>query len=136
MHKKYDNTYWYLLDGLRQDFLNINYNIEKHNFIDKLYSKRTTFDYVMTAAGGTYTSMHAIFTLLLPSYNGMTGFNREAFRKFNQEIFTITNYFQLAGYETFRYGDTDLSRAVLMSGFKRWEGSGLRGGGRVLKIQD
>lgn len=132
VYKKYDNIYWFLIDGLRPDFLHINQKIGRQNFIDKLCSMGTTFDHVMTAGGGTFTSMHSVFTSLLPSYNGMTGFNKETFRKFNQEIFTITDYFQLAGYETFRYGDTDLSRAVPMSGFKRWEGSGYKGG-RVLK---
>lgn len=62
----------------------------------------------------------------------MTGFEQEAFRKFDQQIFTIADYFQVAGYETFRYGDADLSRAVPMSGFKRWESSGYKIG-RILK---
>ena len=78
--------------------------------------------------------MHSIFSSLLPSYNGVTGAEKTAIRKFNQNIFTITDYFQLAGYETFRYDDAD-GPDCPMSGFKRWEGSGYYEG-RTLRYTD
>lgn len=130
--KKYQNIYWFLIDGLRPDFLHINQGRENWNFIDRLCSKGTVFNHVVTAGGGTFTSMHAIFTSLLPSYNGVTGWDKSALRNFNQDIFTIADCLQLAGYETFRYDDVDLSRETPMSGFKRWEGAGYKVG-RVLR---
>lgn len=130
--KLYQNVFWFLIDGLRPDFLHINGSEKNQNFIDKMCSRGTVFDCVVTAGGGTFTSMHAIFTSLLPSYNGATGWDKSALRNFNQEIFTIADYFQLAGYETFRYDDADLSRETPMSGFKRWEGAGYKVG-RILR---
>lgn len=133
--KKYDNVFWFLIDGLRPDFLHLNTEETKKNYIDELLSNATVFSNVVTAGAGTHTSMHSIFTSLLPSYNGATGWEKGALRKFNQEIFTIADYFQLAGYETFRYCDTIEERAVPMSGFKRWEASGYNTG-RVLNNTD
>lgn len=130
--KKFNNIYWFLIDGLRPDFLHIDEKKQNQNFIDQLCSGGTVFDHVVTAGGGTFTSMHAIFTALLPSYNGVTGWDKSALRSFNQEIFSIADYLQLAGYETFRYDDLDLSRETPMSGFKRWEGGGYKVG-RVLR---
>ncbi len=130
--KKYENVYWFLLDGLRPDFLRIGQEREKQNFIDKLCARGTVFDHVVTAGGGTYTSMHAIFTSLLPSYNGVAGWDMSALRNFNQNIFTMADYFQLAGYETFHYCDMDSARDVPMPGFQRWEGGGYKPG-RVLR---
>lgn len=48
---KYNNIYWFLIDGLRPDFLHISAEKEKQNFIDKLCSEGTTFNHVMTAGG-------------------------------------------------------------------------------------
>lgn len=125
--KKFDNVYWFLIDGLRPDFLNIKVDkCVKKNYIDKLLERGTVFNNVVTSSAGTYTSMHSIFTSLLPSYNGETGWTRTALRKFNQNIFTIADYFQLAGYETYAYADTDEGRPVPMSGFKIWESCGYR----------
>lgn len=131
-HKKYDNIFWFLLDGLRPDFLHINDKEENQNFIDKLCSRGTIFDRVVSAGGGTFTAMHAVFSALLPSYNGVTGWDMSALRSFNQDIFTVADYFQLAGYDTFRYADVDRTRETPMSGFKRWEGGGYKFG-RVLR---
>ena len=64
-HKKYDNIFWFLLDGLRPDFLHINDKEENQNFIDKLCSRGTIFDRVVSAGGGTFTAMHAVFSALL-----------------------------------------------------------------------
>lgn len=132
--RKYDNVYWFLIDGLRPDFLHIkeDYCAEK-NYFDELLEKGTVFNNVVTSGAGTYTSMHSIFTSLLPSYNGETGWTRTALRKFNQNIFTIADYFQLAGYETYAYADTDEGRPVPMSGFKIWESCGYR---NILKTTD
>lgn len=125
----YDNVYWFLIDGLRPDFLRINGNKEvEENFFDELISKGTMFNKVITAGSGTFTSMHSIFSALLPSYNGASGWAKKALRNFNQEIFTVADYFQLAGYETFTYSDTDESIPVPMSGFKICESSGYVGG--------
>jgi len=124
VEKKYKNVFWFLIDGLRPDFLHLDADSETCNFIDKCLLKGTVFNHVVTAGGGTFTSMHSIFTSLLPSFNGVTGWEKRALRNFNEEIFTITDYFQLAGYETFRYDDADLSRDCPMNGFKHWEGSG------------
>jgi len=123
VEKKYKNVFWFLIDGLRPDFLHLDGDPKKQNFIDKCLMKGTVFNNVVTNGGGTYTSMHSIFSSLLPSYNKMTGVVKEAFRNFDQEIFTIPDYFQLAGYETFRYDDADGPDCPI-SGFKRWESSG------------
>lgn len=127
--KKYNNVFWFLIDGLRPDFLQLgNRNRLRNNFFEQLVSESTVFSNVVTANAGTHTSMHSIFTSLLSSYNGATGWSKSALRNFNREIFTITDYFQMAGYETFRYDDVDDDRAVPMSGFKRWESSGYKVG--------
>lgn len=126
---KYNNVYWFLIDGLRPDFLKINGNKEvKENFFDELIRKGTMFSNVVTAGSGTFTSMHSIFSSLLPSYNGAEGWAKQILRNFNQEIFTITDYFQLAGYETFMYSDTDEGKPVPLSGFKVCESSGYLAG--------
>ena len=123
--RKYKNIFWFLIDGLRPDFLHLkNSNKISKNFFEQLVSNATVFSNVVTTNAGTHTSMHSIFTSLLPSYNGATGWAKQALRNFNQEIFTIADYFQMAGYETFRYCDADGERTVPMSGFKRWESSG------------
>ncbi len=124
---KYNNVFWFLIDGLCPDYLNLCGNSDvNNNFLDQLMSKGLVFNNVVTTASGTHTSMHSIFTSLMPSYNGATGWTREALRNFNQEIFTVADYFQLAGYETFRYCDADGERTVPMSGFRRWESSGYK----------
>jgi len=128
MKKNYKNVFWFLIDGLRPDFLHTGSGSEEQNFIDKCLMKGTLFDHVVTAGSCTFTSMHSIYTSFLPSYNGMTSWNKITSRKLNQDIFTIADYFQLAGYETFRYDDAELSRDCPMSGFKRWEGSGYQVG--------
>lgn len=133
--KKYDNIFWFLIDGLRPDFLHLGEEQSKKNYIDKTLSNATVFNNVLTAGAGTHTSMHSIFTSLLPSYNGASGWEKRALRNFKREIFTLADYFQLAGYETFRYCDTIEERAVPMSGFKRWEASGYNTG-RVLENTD
>lgn len=132
---KYKNIFWFLIDGLRPDFLHLNDDAKQCNFIDRCLLRGTVFTNVVTAGAGTHTSMHSIFTSLLPSYNGAVGYEKSALRNFRQEIFTISDYFQLAGYETFRYGDADLERACPMTGFKRWEGSGYHIG-NILKHTD
>lgn len=130
----YKNVFWFLIDGLRPDFIQLeNSNETSNNFFEQLLSNATVFNNVVTTNGGTHTSMHSIFTSLLSSYNGATGWTKEALRNFNQEIFTITDYFQIAGYETFRYCDADGERAVPMSGFKRWESSGYKVGDVLYK---
>ncbi len=128
--KKYKNVFWFLLDGLRPDFLQID---PKGNFVEKLLSNATVFNHVVTTAAGTHTSMHSIFSSLLPSFNGATGWSIEALQNFNQNIFTIADFFQMAGYETFRYNDADGERGVPMSGFKRWESSGYKIGKVLFK---
>lgn len=125
--KKYDNIFWFLIDGLRPDFLHLEEQSQK-NYVDKLLSNATVFNNVITAGAGTHTSMHSIFTSLLPSYNGAAGWEKEALRNFKREILTLADYFQLAGYETFRYCDDIGERTVPMSGFKRWESSGYKVG--------
>ena len=125
--KKYDNVYWFLLDGLRPDFLHIgDKKSTEQNFFDKLLERGTVFNNVVTTGAGTFTSMHSIFTSLLPSYNGATGWTKTALRKFNQNIFTIADYFQLGGNETYVYADTDGDKPVPLSGFKIWESCGYR----------
>lgn len=121
--KKYNNVFWFLIDGLRPDFLHTNRQSGNNNFLDHILSKATVFDHVVTAGSGTRTSMYSIFTSFLPAYNGMTGWDKMALRNFDQSLFTIADYFQLAGYETFRYCDADCAREVPMSGFKTWESS-------------
>lgn len=123
---KYKNIYWFLIDGLSPQHLNISTGSEsiKKNFFDELFSKGTMFSRVYVANGGTHTSMHAIFTSLMPSYNGATGWTYDALRQFDTRFFTITDYMKNAGYATFRYCDTHRSRTVPMSGFDVWESSG------------
>lgn len=124
--KKYNNIYWFLIDGLRPDFLHINGGEGEKNFIDRMLEKGSLFNNVITAGSGTHTSMHAVFSALLPSYNGAVGWDKETLRQFRQDIFTLADYFQLAGYETFRYGDALGEKAVPLSGFKRWESGGYK----------
>lgn len=130
--KLYQNVFWFLIDGLRPDFLHINGGEGEKNFIDRMLEKGSLFNNVITAGSGTHTSMHAVFSALLPSYNGAAGWDKDILRQFKQDIFTLADYFQLAGYETFRYGDALGEKAVPMSGFKRWESSGYKIG-RILR---
>lgn len=130
--KKFNNIFWFCIDGLRPDFLHIKGEETEKNFIDRLLEKGSLFNNVITAGSGTHTSMHSIFTSLLPSYSGAAGWDKEALRRFRQEIFTLADYFQLAGYETFRYDDALGEKSVPLSGFKRWECGGYKIG-RVLE---
>lgn len=68
--KKYQNVFWFLIDGLRPDFLNLGETGKKRNFIDQILLRGSVFTHVVTANAGTHTSMHSIFTSLLSSYNG------------------------------------------------------------------
>lgn len=120
----YKNVFWFLIDGLRPDFLHLDAEPGRQNFIDRILRKGTVLNCVASAGGGTHTCMHAAFTSLLPSFNGAAGWEKEALQDFRQEIFTVADYFQLAGYETFRYMDAALERGCPMSGFRRWEDSG------------
>ena len=60
--KKYDNIFWFLIDGLRPDFLHLGEEQSQKNYIDKTLSNATVFNNVLTAGAGTHTSMHSIFT--------------------------------------------------------------------------
>lgn len=124
---KYRNIYWFLLDGLSPKYLNCCGATEKEsNFIDELISKGTCFSQVYSANAGTHTSMHVFFSGLYATINGATGWTLDSLRKFDPEIFTITDFFKEAGYNTYRYCDADGERTAPMSGFDLWESSGFR----------
>lgn len=118
------NVFWFLLDGLSPDFLSYCTSKKIENEIDEIVSKGATFTNVACTAGGTHCSMHSIFTSMMPSINGATGWYRKALRGIHKEIYTLTDYFKLNGYQTFRYCDAEYERAVPMSGFDIWESSG------------
>lgn len=119
------NVFWFLIDGLSPNNLYScgNTNV-KRNFFDELIEQGVVFTNVASTAAGTHTSMHSIFSSLMPSVNGATGWVREALRGFKPEIFTLTDLFKYRGYNTFRYCDADGERTVPMSGFDVWESSG------------
>lgn len=120
------NVYWFLLDGLSPLFLKScskNKNLSK-NFIDEILESSCVFSNVAATQGGTHTAMHSLFSSMLPSINGAAGWTLQALRNFNQEIFTITDFFNQCGYETFRWSDADSERVIPMSGVKIWESSG------------
>lgn len=125
MSDKKRNVYWFLIDGLSPNCLNScgNKNLEI-NFFDELISKGFVFTNVASTAAGTHTSMHSVFSSMYPSINGASGWNEKALRRFNQNIFTLTDFFKMNGYDTFRYGDAMLERDVPKSGFDVWESSG------------
>lgn len=119
------NVYWFLIDGLSPYHLNSCGNdTVVRNFFDELVEKGILFTNVASTAGGTHASMHSIFSSLMPSANGAEGWARESLRKFDPEIFTLTDLFKYKGYNTFRYCDADGERTVPMSGFDIWESSG------------
>ena len=119
------NIYWFLIDGLSPLYLNICGNKKiPLNFFDNVMSQGVVFSNVAATQGGTHTSMHSIFSSMLPSINGATGWVREALINFNQEIWTFTDLIKKNGYSTFRYGDADGERCVPFSGFDIWESSG------------
>lgn len=124
---KYRNIYWFLLDGLSPKYLNSCGAKEcEANFIDELISKGTRFSQVYSANGGTHSSMHVFFSGLYSFVNGVMGWPLESMRRFDPEIFTITDFFKEAGYNTYRYCDADEERTVPMSGFDYWESSGYK----------
>ena len=124
---KYRNIYWFLLDGLSPKFLNSCGAKEcEANFIDELISRGTCFCQVYSANGGTHSSMHVFFSGLYSFVNGVMGWPLESMRRFDPEIFTITDFFKEAGYNTYRYCDADGERTVPMSGFDYWESSGYK----------
>ena len=118
------NVYWFLIDGLSPEFLDYCEGKEPQNFIEEILAKGTTFTNMCCTAGGTHCSMHSIFTSLLPSINGCTGWYRDAMRGFEKGIYTLTDFFKEKGYSTFRYCDAEYERTVPMSGFDVWESSG------------
>ena len=119
------NVYWFLIDGLSPDFLSsCGAGVASDSFFDSLLRKGCTFSNVASVAAGTHTSMHAVFSSMYPSINGASGWDKRALRRFNHDIFTITDLFKMSGYHTFRYGDADGERDVPMSGFDVWESSG------------
>ncbi len=120
------NVFWFLIDGLSPAHLrSCGNNKVEHNFFDELIEKGYVFTNVASTAAGTHTAMHSVFSSMYPSVNGATGWSIEAQRKFNQCIFTLTDYFKLKGYSTFRYGDAIKERDVPKSGFDVWESSGV-----------
>ena len=121
------NVYWFLIDGLSPLYMNISGNSDiKENFFDNYLKDAVVFSNVASTAAGTHCSMHSIFSSLLPSVNGASGWSKKALRRFNKRILTLTDYFKLEGYRTFRYSDADGERNVPMSGFDVWESSGYR----------
>ena len=121
---KMRNVYWFLLDGLSPDFIPYCTDRIVLNGIDDIISQGTTFTNIACTAGGTHCSMHSIFSSMLPSVNGATGWYRKALRGFNKEIFSLTDFFKMNDYHTYRYCDAEYERAVPMSGFDVWESSG------------
>lgn len=120
------NVYWFLIDGLSPDFLS---SCGKDNlvptFFDSLIEKGFVFTNVASTAAGTHTAMHSVFSSMYPSINGASGWNLKALRNFNPDIFTLTDFFKLNEYSTFRYGDAVGERDVPKSGFDVWESSGV-----------
>lgn len=124
MQSQRANIYWFLLDGLSPWFLHsCGQSNLKENFIDELIQRGTVFTNVFTTDAGTHTSLHSIFSSLLPSYNGAVGWPRKALRKFDKNIDTFTDRLKQLGYATYRYCDADRERTVPMSGFDVWESS-------------
>lgn len=124
MQENYNNIYWFLIDGLSPDYLSSCGNGSAvPNFFDELLSAGSVFSDVATTDAGTHTSMHSIFSSLMPSCNGASGWIKAALRSFNQDIYTITDVLKLNGYRTYRYCDADGERTVPMSGFDVWESS-------------
>ncbi len=120
------NVYWFLIDGLSPDYLNScgHKNIEK-NFFDELIEKGFIFTNVVSTNGGTHTSMHSIFSSMYSSVNGASGWSEKALRSFKPDIFTLTDFFKMNKYTTFRYCDALNERVVPKSGFDIWESSGV-----------
>ena len=119
------NVYWFLIDGLSPQHLSLCGNKEvEPNFFDELLSKGVVFSQVISASGGTHTSMHATFSSFMPSVNGATGWIIQTYRKFDRALFTIADYFKLSGYQTYFYCDAEEERVVPTSGFDVWETSG------------
>lgn len=134
MQSQRANIYWFLLDGLSPWFLHsCGQSNLKENFIDELIQRGTVFTNVFTTDAGTHTSLHSIFSSLLPSYNGAVGWPRKALRKFDKNIDTFTDRLKQLGYATYRYCDADRERTVPMSGFDVWESSSYPIGGFLQK---
>jgi len=121
------NVYWFLIDGLSPKFLNVCGNKQYgKTFIDKCLEKGTVLSQMYCGNGGTHTSMHVFFSGFRSSVNGAKGWIIEALRSFNPEIFTLTDFFKLNGYNTYRYCDAKGERTVPKSGFDVWMHSGYR----------
>lgn len=120
------NVFWFLIDGLSPDFLkSCGNNALTNTFFDTLIEKSFVFTNVASTAAGTHTAMHSVFSSMYPSVNGVSGWNIKALRNFNPDIFTLTDFFKLNDYCTFRYGDAAGERDVPKSGFDVWESSGV-----------
>jgi len=123
--RKKRNIIWICIDGLRVDKLFCCGNRKRPKlFLDEVLSGGVLFTKVFSAAAGTHTAMHAVFTSMYPASNGVKGWTPEAMRRIDPHVLSLTDFLKRAGYETFRYCDLDGEQVVPKSGFDVWESSG------------
>ncbi|GAG53845.1 unnamed protein product, partial [marine sediment metagenome] len=127
--RKKRNIVWLCLDGLRVDKLFCCGNHEQPKlFVDEVLSRGILFSKVFSAAAGTQTSMHAVFTSMYPSSNGALGWTREALNRLDPHVLSLTDFLKRGGYHTSFYCDAVTPQVVPKSGFDVWESSGYRVG--------
>jgi arylsulfatase A-like enzyme len=82
------------LDGLRVD------RLEYAPYFKSLFDSNLSFENMITAAPYTFASMHAIFSSMYPSTNGVNAYyNMFKFKK--EQIKTLAQYFKELEYQTY-----------------------------------
>jgi hypothetical protein len=123
---------WILVDGIRPDKLRCCGNRERpETYLDRVLLQGALFTKVVAAGANSKTSMHAAFTCLPPSLNGMNAYDPELQIKLDPLALTLTDVLRLQGYRTFRWVDMvtwlelcDKHQVVPGAGFHVWESSG------------
>lgn len=123
---------WILVDGIRPDKLACCGNRSREqNYLDEILLEGALFTKVVAGGANSKTSMHAAFTSLPPSINGVNAYDPDLQVNLDPRLMTLTDMLRSGGYRTFRYVDmvdwletSDKHQVVPSSGFHVWESSG------------
>ena len=101
------NIIWFMVDSMRNEFLNeFGADVER-NFLDELISEGVSFTNCNTAAPFTIVSMGAKLTGCLPSMNGLDGWMKEnPMKALDPRCLTIIDILKYQGYYNTLYSDS------------------------------
>ena len=101
------NIIWFMIDSMRNEFLNeFGANVER-TFLDEIISKGVAFTNCHTVAPFTIVSMGAKLTGCLPSVTGLNGWlKKDAINTIDKNCITIMDILKYQGYYNTLYTDS------------------------------